>query len=106
MIRLTYLVMIATSVSVLQQVVRAQELPIPIEEVQTDAEIIFSESIMPMLKRNCLACHHEKEAEGGLILETIESSHNGGDSGSSVNIDSPAMSLLLTRTTGEEEPLM
>ncbi|MDA9778268.1 hypothetical protein N9D38_07480 [Rubripirellula sp.] len=106
MIRLTYLVMIATSVSVLQQVVRAQELPIPIEEVQTDAEIIFSESIMPILKRNCLACHHEKEAEGGLILETIESIHKGGDSGSSLNIDSPAMSLLLTRTTGEEEPLM
>ena len=87
-------------------VTSAQDLPIPIAEIQRDSEVDFSKEIMPILKRNCLACHHEKEAEGGLILETIEAIHQGGDSGSSLDLNSPVQSLLLTRTTGEEEPLM
>ncbi len=61
---------------------------------------------MPILKRNCLACHHQKEAEGGLVLESAESIHVGGDGGSGVNIEEPLSSPLLTRATGEEEPLM
>ena len=84
----------------------AQELPIPIAEVQRESEVDFAKEILPVLKKNCLACHHEKEAEGGLILETVDSIHTGGDSGSSVDVADPIMSLLLTRASGEEEPLM
>ncbi len=85
---------------------RGQDLPIPIAELQRDSEVSFADEVMPILKRNCLACHHAKEAEGGLILETIDAIHAGGDSGSSLDTQSPLKSLLLTRTTGEEEPLM
>ena len=92
--------------TLLSVVTFAQDLPIAIAEIQRDSEVDFAKEIMPILKRNCLACHHEKEAEGGLILETIEAIHQGGDSGSSLDLNSPVQSLLLTRTTGEEEPLM
>ncbi|MGC6442848.1 MAG: c-type cytochrome domain-containing protein [Rubripirellula sp.] len=92
--------------TLLSVVTFAQDLPIAIAEIQRDSEVDFAKEITPILKRNCLACHHEKEAEGGLILETIEAIHQGGDSGSSLDLNSPVQSLLLTRTTGEEEPLM
>ena len=106
MIRLTSHLLFACLISASLQSVTAQELPIPIEELQAAREIDFAKEILPLLKRNCLACHHQKEAEGGLILETVEAIHVGGDSGSTVDLESPVMSLLLTRATGEEEPLM
>ncbi len=61
---------------------------------------------MPLLRRSCVACHHEKLAEGGLILETPETILAGGDSGPAVVAGDVAASLLLSRTTGAEEPLM
>lgn len=83
-----------------------QELPIAVADLKRSEPVDFATEIMPLLKRNCLACHHQKEAEGGLVLETSESIHKGGDGGSSVNLEDPINSLLLTRTTGTEEPLM
>ena len=106
MTRFNFTVLLAILTCTLSHFVHAQELPIPIADVQRDSQIDFSKEIMPILKRNCLACHHERESEGGLILETIESIHLGGDGGSTVDLESPLSSLLLTRTTGEEEPLM
>lgn len=84
----------------------AEELPLPVADLQRTEPVDFAGEIMPILKRNCLACHHEKEAEGGLILETAEAIHQGGDGGSSVNLEDPIASLLLVRATGAEEPLM
>lgn len=106
MIRLSSLPCLALLSLLSASISRAQDLPIPIASLERTAEVDFSTEIMPILKRNCLACHHEKEAEGGLILETLDSIQTGGDSGSSVDLESPELSLLLTRTTGEEEPLM
>ncbi len=59
-----------------------------------------------MLKKNCLACHHQKEAEGGLVLETIDLIRKGGDSGQGVVAKDAAASLIFMRATGSEEPLM
>ena len=84
----------------------AQELPIPVAHLQRSEPVDFANEIMPILKRNCLACHHEKEAEGGLILESADKIHQGGDSGSSVDLDAPTESILMVRATGAEEPLM
>ncbi len=84
----------------------AQDLPLTVADLQRSDPVDFATEIAPILKRNCLACHHEKEAEGGLVLESAESIHAGGDGGSGVNIEEPMASLLLTRATGAEEPLM
>ena len=82
------------------------ELPLPIAELDRSDPIDFGKEIMPMLKRNCLACHHAKESEGGLNLESHQSMLAGGDSGAAVVAKNIAESLLLSRATGAEEPLM
>ena len=46
----------------------AQELPLPVTDLQRTESVDFAKEIMPILKKNCLACHHEKEAEGGLSI--------------------------------------
>jgi WD40 repeat protein len=84
----------------------AQELPLAVAELQRSEPVDFASEILPMLKRNCLACHHEKEAEGGLVMESAELIHQGGDSGSGVNPQDPMASLILSRASGAEEPVM
>ncbi len=66
----------------------------------------FATQVMPILKRNCLACHHQQEAEGGLVLETLASIHAGGDSGPGATPKDLESSSLWTRASGEEDPIM
>jgi WD40 repeat protein len=87
-------------------VVDAVELPLPVADLKRTEPVDFGKEIMPILKRNCLACHHAKEAEGGLNLETGESIHKGGDTGPGVVAKDVAASLLMVRAIGAEEPLM
>ncbi len=82
------------------------QLPLPVSEVQRSEPVDFGNDILPMLQRNCLACHHQKEAEGGLILETLASVLAGGDSGPGVVAHDATASLVFTRASGTEEPLM
>lgn len=84
----------------------AADLPLPVENVQRTDPVNFGKEIMPILKRNCTACHHQKEAEGGLVLETIDSILKGGDSGHGVVAKDVSASLLFSRASGTEEPLM
>ena len=82
------------------------QLPIKIADVKRDKPVDFAGEIYPLLKQNCLACHHAKESEGGLNLESHESMLKGGDTGPAVVAKDVAASLLLTRAAGSEEPLM
>ncbi len=82
------------------------ELPIPVSEIDRSEPVDFATEIMPLLKQNCLACHHAKESEGGLNLENHESMVAGGDSGPAVVAADVAASLIMTRASGAEEPLM
>jgi WD40 repeat protein len=66
----------------------------------------FLTDVMPILRQNCLACHHSGLAEGGLNLETVTNLQEGGYGGESVDLESPAESLLLLRASGAEEPIM
>ncbi|MGI9472605.1 MAG: c-type cytochrome domain-containing protein [Rubripirellula sp.] len=98
--------LVILSTLALPSVSLAQELPLPVAELDRAEAIDFATEILPMLKQNCLACHHEKESEGGLILETIEGMTKGGDSGHGVVPGNVEESLLFTRAVGAEEPLM
>lgn len=108
MIRLCRFPLIATTLASLlvSPLCFAIDLPIPVSAVKRDAPVDFAKEIMPLLKRNCVACHHEKESEGGLNLESHSSLMKGGDTGETVTAKDAAASLLLTRATGAEEPLM
>lgn len=44
--------------------------PITIEQPQRSEPVIFEQEILPILQKNCLACHSASERQGGLILET------------------------------------
>ncbi|MEM1069192.1 MAG: c-type cytochrome domain-containing protein, partial [Planctomycetota bacterium] len=84
----------------------AIDLPLPVSDIAREEPVDFQTEIMPILKRNCLACHHEKEAEGGLVMETLEHIRTGGDSGEGVIANDVDASLVFVRATGSEEPLM
>ncbi|MGV3483510.1 MAG: c-type cytochrome domain-containing protein, partial [Planctomycetaceae bacterium] len=66
----------------------------------------FAHDVMPLLRRSCVACHHAKEAEGGLVLESFESLMKGGDSGPGVVAKESGNSPLWNRASGAEEPIM
>jgi WD40 repeat protein len=82
------------------------ELPLQVNELKRTEPVDFGKEILPIIKRNCLACHNTKTPEGGLVLETLASIQKGGDGGPSVVAKDAATSLLMTRVTGVEEPLM
>jgi hypothetical protein len=57
----------------------------------------FEKEVEPILAKNCWKCHGEKEqVQGGLFLTSRAGMLAGGDSGSAVDLDSPADSLLLS----------
>ncbi len=44
----------------------------------------FEKEILPLLTKNCVACHNTKKAENSLVLETHADDPQGGDSGPAV----------------------
>lgn len=44
-------------------------------------DVRFSKAILPILQRNCLACHNQSQAKAGLSLETPGAILRGGDTG-------------------------
>lgn len=79
---------------------------LPIAELERTTAVDFATEITPILKRNCVPCHHQGDAEGGLVLESHEALIKGGDSGPAVIAKDAKASLLMMRATGEEDPLM
>lgn len=84
----------------------ALEPPLQVAQLERDTPVDYHSEILPLLKQNCLACHHAKEAEGGLVMETLETIVTGGDSGTAVVAGKSAESLLFTRAVGGDDPLM
>ena len=52
--------------------------------VQHEGPVDFEKEILPILRRNCLACHSSTNSESDLILETPQSILKGGSSGPAV----------------------
>ena len=68
--------------------------------------IDFQQEILPFLKNNCLACHNQTKAKGGLNLETPQSILKGGDSGPAVAPGKSSESLLVKAAAHQAEPFM
>ncbi|MCH2126446.1 MAG: hypothetical protein MK165_16770 [Pirellulaceae bacterium] len=84
---------------------RSQEA-IPIADVTHDGPVDFEKDILPIFRKNCLACHNATEAESGLILETPASILEGGNEGPAVVAGNSAESLLLQLSARERESFM
>ncbi len=83
-----------------------EDKPIPVAEIKRDTKVDFEKEILPILNKNCTACHNATEAEGELVLETPEAIRKGGDSGPAVVPGKGAESLLLKVAAHQEEPFM
>src|SRR5438874_2341730 len=70
--------------------------------------IDFVKDIQPLLELNCVACHHEGHAKGGLRLDKASEAFKGGDSGPAIVRHRPKASLVYRSTTASpnDEKLM
>lgn len=80
--------------------------PIAIADVKRDAPVNFEKEILPLLTKNCVACHNTKKAENALVLETPQTILKGGDSGPAVVAKKSGESLLLKVAAHLDEPAM
>lgn len=67
---------------------------LPVRVPEREAPVDFQKDILPILKAHCLACHNASEAEGELVLESVESIKQGGLAGPAVVEGSSDESLL------------
>ena len=96
---------IATAVLLFCSVCLAQEER-PVEIVDAAREVSFDRDILPIFRKNCLACHSESDTEGELILETANTALAGGDSGPAVVPGNPDESLLFQLASHQTDPVM
>lgn len=62
----------------------------------TDQQLVFFESkVRPLLAEHCWSCHGKDEQKGDLRLDSLTAIHAGGESGSALDADDRAASLLL-----------
>ena len=83
-----------------------QAEPIPIAEVKRDTPVDFAKEILPILRKNCLACHNKTDAESDLVLENPAAILKGGLEGPSVVAGKPDESLMLQVAAYKAEPVM
>ena len=82
------------------------EKPIAIEAIERADAVDFEKEILPIFRRNCLACHNSTEAESDLILETPATILKGGGEGPAVTAGKSAESLLLKLASRQQESFM
>ena len=73
-----------------------------VDAVQNSGE--FDEQIAPILAQHCVERHLGEDPAGGLLLTSQEGWKRGGDSGSAINLNSPADSYVLKRIEQMEMP--
>ena len=69
-------------------------------------KVDFESEVLPIFKRNCLACHSASSAESGVNLETPATIAKGGEDGPVVVPHKAGESLLLRSAMREKKPFM
>ncbi|NBV85295.1 MAG: hypothetical protein EBS01_03295 [Verrucomicrobia bacterium] len=67
-------------------------IPVP----ATRAAVDFVKDVQPILENNCVSCHNEKQAKGGVRLHTLKQALTSGDNGASLVPGKSAKSPLYT----------
>jgi WD40 repeat protein len=84
----------------------ASATPIAISDLKRDKPVDFEAEVLPVLRRNCIACHNGTKSEDHLILETPQTILKGGDSGPAVVPKKSSESLLLKAAAHLDDPTM
>lgn len=79
---------------------------IPIAEIQHEGPVDFATEVLPILRRNCLACHNSTKNESDLILETPEAILKGGLEGPAAIAGNGAESLIIQLAARQRESYM
>ncbi|MBX3420840.1 MAG: hypothetical protein KF752_04710 [Pirellulaceae bacterium] len=78
----------------------------PVQPPTVSSPIVdFGKDIAPLLVKNCVACHNEKKAEGGLNLQSHDTLMKGGDSGAAVTAGDLSNSQLVSRLVDPDSPM-
>ncbi len=100
------LVLLSCSLAASQLVAQEESEAIEIAQVKHKGPVDFEKEILPILRRNCLACHNTTDAESDLVLETPETIRKGGVEGPGVVPGKSAESLLLLLASRQRESFM
>src|SRR5437868_13880517 len=80
--------------------------PIEIAEIKREGAVDFEKEILPIFRRNCLACHSATEAQSDLVLESPQTILKGGSEGPAVVAGKGSESRLLKLASKQKEPFM
>ncbi len=80
--------------------------PIAIDTIQRADAVAFDREILPILQKNCLACHSASEKQGELVLESPQAILKGGDTGPAVVAGRGAESLLIQMASHQAKTVM
>src|SRR5438128_1967875 len=84
----------------------ASAAPTAIAEVKHEGDVDFEKEILPIFRRNCLACHSATEAQSDLVLESPQTILKGGSEGPAVVAGKSDESRLLKLASKQKEPFM
>jgi WD40 repeat protein len=90
----------------LGEFVSAADEAIEIAEINRKDKVDFEKEILPILRRNCLACHNATDAESDLVVETPATLLTGGFDGPSVIAGKGAESLIIKLASRAQESYM
>lgn len=79
---------------------------IPVGDLKRKTPVSFEQEVLPIFKRNCLACHNETKAKASLVLETPADILKGSEDGPVVAAGKGGESLLLQVTAHAKKPFM
>src|SRR5215510_3904529 len=85
---------------------RAVAAPIDIADLKRETDVDFEREILPIFRRNCLACHSATEAQSDLVLESPQSILKGGSEGPAVVAGKSVESRLILLASRQKEPFM
>ena len=85
---------------------RAEDEALEIATINREDKVDFEKEILPIFRKNCLACHNSTDAESDLILETPAQIIKGGAEGPGVVAGNSAESLVLQLAARQRESYM
>ncbi|MAQ91284.1 MAG: hypothetical protein CMM03_15610 [Rhodopirellula sp.] len=83
-----------------------EEGVIAIEEIKREDKVDFEKEILPIFRRNCLACHNSTDAESDLVMETPATLKTGGFEGPAVEAGNGKESLIIQLASRARESFM
>src|SRR4051812_18576844 len=86
--------------------ISALAAPIAIAEVKHEGPVDFEKEVLPIFRRNCLACHSATEAQSDLVLESPQTILKGGSEGPAVVPGKGSESRLIKLASKQKEPFM